>query len=399
MADQPPFGLPGYGPYAVTPTPPLDHPESMDFDWPCYQYQAFLNQLAPPMNYDAQALGPSFDGSFWPPTMRLLQSHSYEPSDIDSYESMECEEGYQGSDIFPCSATEDSVSQADALSDYDLARSWSSTSCKELFTPTETLRDIPRSQAPEDTQSTVGHTEIDSLMLAIQSSSAPTSNPSQLDSFPTRAKKHTCSYSQCNKSFSQRTHLLIHIRSHSGEKPYLCSVPCCGQRFSQLGNLKTHERRHRGEKPFGCDVPGCDKRFSQRSNLRSHCVSVHGMYVSSSSSSNSNPPLENLEDQEQTARFQCRLDGCATNSDFSSGTGKPFTQLGNLKAHQNKFHADTLKGLERKFATLISNTGGAEAALSIMDDEERELWRYFEGLYRNCNKGIKGRGKGRKVAA
>ena len=78
---------------------------------------------------------------------------------------------------------------------------------------------------------------------------------------------------------------------------------------------------------------------------------------------------------------------------------KPFTQLGNLKAHQNKLHAKTLRGLERKFATLISNTGGADAALSIMDDEQRELWRCIEGLYRSCNKGIKGRGKGRKVAA
>jgi hypothetical protein len=34
-----------------------------------------------------------------------------------------------------------------------------------------------------------------------------------------------------------------------------------------------------------------------------------------------------------------------------------------------------------------------------MDDEQRELWRYIGGLYRSCNKGIKGRGKGRKVAA
>lgn len=397
MADQTSFGLPGYGRYAVPPTPPLGQTESIEHDWSCYQYQAFLNQLAPPMTYDAQALGPSFDTSFWPPQMRLLQNHSYAPSEIGSYDSMEYEEGYQGSEIFPCSATEDSVSQADAFSDYDLARSWSSSSCNELFTPLESLRDIPRSQASEDTQSNVGHTEIDSLMLAIQSSSAPTSNPVQLDSFPTKTKKHTCTYSQCNKSFSQRTHLLIHIRSHSGEKPYLCSFPCCGQRFSQLGNLKTHERRHRGEKPFGCEVSGCDKRFSQRSNLRSHCVSVHGMY--GTSSSNGSTPHEIAEDREQTPRFQCRLDGCATNLDFNSGTGKPFTQLGNLKAHQNKFHAATLRGLERKFATLISNTGGVDAALSIMDDEERELWKYFEGLYRNCNKGIKGRGKGRKVAA
>ena len=382
----------------------------MEYDWSCHQYQTFLNQLAPPVSYDAHAMGPSFDTSFWPPNMRVLASHSYAPSNVDSYESMEYEEDYQGSDIFPCSATEDSTSQADAFSEYDLVRTWSSTSCNELYTPAETLRDvprsqapeetlrdIPRSQAPEETQSNVGSTEIDSLMLAIQSSSAPTSKPSQLDSFPYKTKKHTCSYSQCNKSFSQRTHLLIHMRSHSGEKPYLCSVPCCGQRFSQLGNLKTHERRHRGEKPFTCDVPGCDRRFSQRSNLRSHCVSVHGLY--GSSSSNDSTPAGNVDEREHTPRFQCRLDGCATDSDFNSGSGKPFTQLGNLKAHQNKFHAATLKGVERKFATLISNTGGADAALGILNEEERDLWQYFAGLYRNCNKGIKGRGKGRKVAS
>ena len=149
-------------------------------------------------------------------------------------------------------------------------------------------------------------------------------------------------------------------------------------------------------------MPGCDKRFKLRSSLRSHCASVHGVYGSSSCG---DTPTDHIEDQSTGAlreegppRFQCRLDGCATNSDFNSGTGKPLPSSA-LKAHQKKFHEQTLRGLERKFATLISNTGGADAALSIMDDEQRELWRYFEGLYRNCNKGIKGRGKGRKVAA
>lgn len=34
-----------------------------------------------------------------------------------------------------------------------------------------------------------------------------------------------------------------------------------------------------------------------------------------------------------------------------------------------------------------------------MGRAEVELWRYFSGLYRNANKGIKGRGKDRKIAA
>ena len=117
MADQSPFRLPEHVLYSPMNAPPLDHTDSLEYDWSCHQYQTFLNQLAPPVNYDAQALGPSFDTSFWPPNMRILQSHPYEPSDLDSYESMEYEESYQGSDVFPCSTTEDSTSQVDAYSE------------------------------------------------------------------------------------------------------------------------------------------------------------------------------------------------------------------------------------------------------------------------------------------
>lgn len=58
----------------------------------------------------------------------------------------------------------------------------------------------------------------------------------------------------CNKSFYQKTHLDIHVRAHTGDKPFvsllvaiiprfltslqMCTAPSCGQRFSQLGNLK-----------------------------------------------------------------------------------------------------------------------------------------------------------------
>jgi len=78
--------------------------------------------------------------------------------------------------------------------------------------------------------------------------------------------------------------------------------------------------------------------------------------------------------------FKCKLDSC----------NKTFTQLGNLKSHQNKFHYDSLRELTAKF-----QSGGVEG----MGPEERELWEYFRDLYKNSNKGIKGRGKGRKVAS
>ena len=68
-------------------------------------------------------------------------------------------------------------------------------------------------------------------------------------------KRYQCTIEHCSKSFYQKTHLDIHIRAHTGDKPYVsfpslylyclctevfkpCKEPGCGRSFSQLGNLK-----------------------------------------------------------------------------------------------------------------------------------------------------------------
>ncbi|KAI9584104.1 hypothetical protein GQX74_010439, partial [Glossina fuscipes] len=52
--------------------------------------------------------------------------------------------------------------------------------------------------------------------------------------------KHRCKY--CGKIFGSFSALQIHLRSHTGERPFQCNV--CGSKFTTKGNLKVHYQRH-----------------------------------------------------------------------------------------------------------------------------------------------------------
>ncbi|KAM9496846.1 sal-like protein 1 [Clarias gariepinus] len=57
--------------------------------------------------------------------------------------------------------------------------------------------------------------------------------------------KHKCRF--CAKVFGSDSALQIHVRSHTGERPYKCNI--CGNRFSTRGNLKVHFQRHKEKYP------------------------------------------------------------------------------------------------------------------------------------------------------
>ncbi|KAH8334479.1 hypothetical protein KR059_010566, partial [Drosophila kikkawai] len=80
----------------------------------------------------------------------------------------------------------------------------------------------------------------------------------------TGERPYTCSY--CQKSFALNCTLQKHLRTHTGERPYQCSR--CEKTFKTIGPLQTHKRTHTGERPYKCS--DCPKTFSQNHHLQDH---------------------------------------------------------------------------------------------------------------------------------
>ena len=78
--------------------------------------------------------------------------------------------------------------------------------------------------------------------------------------------KHRYTCKICSKSYTRQNTLNRHLVMHTGERPYKCAE--CDQSFRRSKGLRDHERTHSGEEPYCCTK--CGKRFRTLDNYHNH---------------------------------------------------------------------------------------------------------------------------------
>ncbi|XP_073453554.1 uncharacterized protein [Aquarana catesbeiana] len=99
-----------------------------------------------------------------------------------------------------------------------------------------------------------------------------TQESAQVTPQPHHHRRWPYSCSECGKSLKTKCELRLHQRTHTGEEIFSCTE--CDKSFTAKSQLKKHQKYHTREKPFSC--PQCKKSFMEKSQFVAHQRSHSG---------------------------------------------------------------------------------------------------------------------------
>lgn len=127
---------------------------------------------------------------------------------------------------------------------------------------------------------------------------------------------------ECDKSFARGGQLVQHRRTHSQVRPFRCGL--CSNSFTCAANLSLHVKRHNGQKDHKCDL--CGRAFVRRDALKKHLECLH-RDVKSFLCAICNKTFKGHLPQHMRTHARDRPHGCAT-------CGQRFAQKSQLTVHQ-----------------------------------------------------------------
>ncbi|KAJ3157839.1 hypothetical protein HDU89_000218 [Geranomyces variabilis] len=87
---------------------------------------------------------------------------------------------------------------------------------------------------------------------------------------------YRCPYKSCDAAFTTSSQVVVHIRKkHTGEKPYVCPHKSCERTYATACELSRHVIVHTGERPYPCVHDGCKKAFRRKNHLDDHIIRDH----------------------------------------------------------------------------------------------------------------------------
>lgn len=99
--------------------------------------------------------------------------------------------------------------------------------------------------------------------------SSPSSAPVDLAVKRTGQQKlFQCPYHECRKDFNKKYNMQMHLRQHTGEKPYVCTFQGCNLKFKWRSSLRNHQRYHYADEKQPTTKSGSERGRKSRSTSK-----------------------------------------------------------------------------------------------------------------------------------